>query len=306
MPLLAKYFAFSLFINLFPYIFLNLCVKGIYKTNLRCNLSIYKEALQNQISAVYALIMREILTRYGDRKLGFLWVVFEALAHIIVFAAIKYFLQISGPDGTNVILFLVTGIIPFFYFRNVISRLTSALSSNKALLTLPQISFLDFYYARFILESATALITLVTTLFVAIIFISNSEFYYFTGFEINNFLQIIQGIALLGLLGFGVGLIISAVGSVFESITMIASVWIRMLYFISGVIFSIDIIPYQYHKYLYWNPILHCMEIIRTGFFYEYTPNEQFMDAGYVVFVGLFLTFIGLLLVLKMKSWTLR
>lgn len=266
-----------------------------------------EKAINIQIRSVYALLMREFQTRFGAKKLGFLWAIFEAAAHVSVFAMIKHFLRMPGPDGINLILFLVTGIVPYFYFRNVISRMMSAFTANKSLLSIPQVSFLDFYYARFILESFLVLITLPILMLIAIIVVQHIDYYHFTGYEINNILYVLAGLSLLGLLGFGAGLIVSSISVVYEPITMITSVVLRILYFTSGVIISVDRVPYRYHDdYLYWNPIVHCMEILRTGFFPEYTPYENFLDYGYVLCLSLVLIFLGLALTYKMKSWVMR
>lgn len=184
----------------------------------------FSKALEFQYRAVYAILMREIQTRFGDKKIGFLWAIFEAIAHVIVFALIKHLLKIPGPDGINIILFLITGIVPFFYFRNIINRMASAFSANRNLLTISQISFIDFYYARTLLESVLAIITLPIIIILGITFVSNNEYYYFTGYELNSFSQILTGLVMLGLLGFGYGLIISSLSNINKTINLVSNV----------------------------------------------------------------------------------
>ncbi len=269
-------------------------------------MSNFKIALEFQFRAIYAISMREFKTRFGQKKIGFLWVILESITHVSIFATLKYLIGIAGPDGINIILFLITGIIPFFYFRNTINRMVSALGSNKSLLTISNISFLDFYYARFILESFLIFITLPIVFILGLVFVFNNDFYYFTGYQVNDILTILNGIFMLGLLGFGLGLIISSLAIFSDSIQLVSSVFIRMLYFTSGVLISTDKIPYHYHYLLEWNPIVHCMEALRTGFFQEYTPQEYFLNYDYVYTTALVLIFFGLLLVSRTKSWVLR
>ena len=184
--------------------------------------------------------------------------------------------------------------------------MSSAFSANKNLLTISQVSFLDFFYARSLLESVLVIITLPAILVLGVLFVSNSEYYYFTGYSINDLLQILLGLLMLGLLGFGYGLIISSLATINKTINILSSVFNRLLYFTSGVLISVDRIPYRYHHILEWNPLVHCMEVLRAGFFFEYTPNGYFMDYGYVFTLAFVLTFFGFLLSFKTKSWVLR
>jgi len=263
-------------------------------------------ALKFQLRTIYALLMREIQTRFGAKKIGFLWAILESLAHVTIFVLIKSFLGISGPDGINIILFLITGIVPFFYFRNIITRMMDALKSNKSLLSITKISFLDFFYARFLLEIFLVLITLPAIMVIGILVASNLDLYYFTGYEINNILQILTALFFLGAMGFGFGLIFSSLEVFLPATQMIVGFILRILYFTSGVIISIDRVPERFHDILYYNPIVHCMEILREGFFFEYTLRDNFMDYSYLSIVSLTSIFFGLLLINRSKSWMMK
>ena len=47
----------------------------------------------------------------------------------------------------------------------------------------------------------------------------------------------------------------------------IVPIVLRPLYFISGIFFSVEVIPADYRPWLLWNPVLHALEIIRGGWF---------------------------------------
>jgi len=270
-------------------------------------MSNFSIALKSQARAINALFMRELQTRFGTKKIGFFWAIFESLAHVTVFALIKHFLGLSGPDGINVILFLITGIVPFFYFRNILTRMIGSLESNQNLLSITKIHFLDFFYARFLLESFLIFITLPAIMLIGIIVVSNLEIYYFTGYQVNNLMQVLSAVFYLGVLGFGFGLIVSSINVFIPSCGLVVNAVLRVTYLTSGVIFSIDSrIPYNYHDILYYNPIVHCMEILRAGFFFEYTQNEHFMDYSYLSILSLASIFIGLITINRSKAWVLK
>lgn len=271
------------------------------------NMKNSSKVLSNQLRAIYALLMREVQTRFGAKSIGLFASLIEVIGHVFVFALIKYLLAVSGPDGINVILFLITGIVPFFYFRNIITKMSNALSANKGLLSISQISFLDFYYARFILETILVLINLPLILILANYLVLNLDLYYYKGFVIGDIVMVFEGLFYLGFLGFGYGLILSALCSLYPALQLVSSIFMRVLYFTSGILFSAsDMIPHQYHGYLYYNPIVHCMELLRAGFFMDYHPDKYFMDYSYLSFLVLILLFVGFLLTFRSKLWILR
>ena len=264
-------------------------------------------AFTNQMRAIYALFMREMLTRYGDRKLGFLWSIVEPLAHVGVFWLIRYYRGFMPPDGVSLILFLVSGIIPFFYFRDVASKGPTALSSNQGLLDFPNLSISDFFVARYFLETAAGLLTFLMSIVVAFNLEPVINLTYTTSqWQINDALLVLGIFFLMGLIGFGWGLITSALKIFLPSVTIISNTIIRILYLTSGVIFSIKIIPERYYDILYYNPFVHCMEIIRGGFFQAYFPKEVFQDVNYVITFALILIFLGVILVASTKRFALR
>ena len=85
-------------------------------------------ALSNQARVVHALVIREMLTKFEERKLGFAWMILEPMLHVAMFVAIRYLLKgIETVRGQDVVPFLITGIIPYLYFRNVTSGTMKAL-----------------------------------------------------------------------------------------------------------------------------------------------------------------------------------
>ena len=70
-------------------------------------------ACQCMLTVIYALILRETVTLYGDRKLGYLWVIIQTMFNISIFACLRYFLGATNMGGLPTIYFLLIG---FTYF----------------------------------------------------------------------------------------------------------------------------------------------------------------------------------------------
>lgn len=262
--------------------------------------------ITNQLRVVHALLMRELQTRYGQRKLGFLWQILEALVGVAVFAMIKHFLSCQAPQGLNIILFLTTGMIPYLYFTSITSRFFSAFEANKSLLVIPNIHLLDFYYARWLLESITSIIVFVIGFAIALAFVKNSDSYYLADYQVNDYMLIIKGFLLIGLLGFGYAILATVIVSLFEGVKLIITAINRVLFFSSGIIFAMEMIPYRYHEILAWNPLVHCISMIREGFFYQYDSLSYFSNSAYVINFSLIMLGFGLLLLFRVKKWLLK
>ena len=81
-----------------------------------------RSGLEVQKAAVKALFLREIKTRFGKYRLGYLWAALEPMAHMLIMLAIfGYVMHRTMPD-ISFPVFLINGIIPFFVFSNITNR----------------------------------------------------------------------------------------------------------------------------------------------------------------------------------------
>ena len=63
-------------------------------------------------------------------------------------------------------------------------------------------------------------------------------------------------------------------------VAQVVPIILRPLYFISGVFFSVEVIPSEYRPWLLWNPVLHALEIIRGAYFTAI--DTHYGDPGYL------------------------
>lgn len=244
---------------------------------------------------IYALIYRETKTTWGQHSLGILWGVTEPITHIFVFAFLRSALK--GGEGNSgelsMLLFIATGIFPFFIFRDVFNKTKACISANRALLVFPQIRILDFVFARSILE----LMTSSTAFLLFIIGLS-----WFEDAMPISVIKIMVGVLLMWILGIGCGLLCLPLHGRFKFIDEIISVSTRILYFISGVMFSFTDIPQSYHQYLSWIPTFHGIEYIRSGFSYVY---GEFADIQYLFYTAFISLLFGMLIVRQKQNYIL-
>lgn len=70
-----------------------------------------------------------------------------------------------------------------------------------------------------------------------------------------------------GLFGLGFGALARVLNDALPDAAQFVPVTLRPLCFISGIFFSVEVIPAEYRGWLLWNPVLHALEPIRGGYF---------------------------------------
>jgi len=231
------------------------------------------QALAIQCRVIWALILRETRTRFGRHRLGYLWAVLEPAGMIMILTAIFTLVGRLAPSGLDFPVFLATGIVPFFMFRTMLTRAAKAIEGNRGLLVYARVKPLDLVIARGLLEAATYLVV-----FVLILLLLGA-----LGYQARPHqpLVVLSAMATLATLGFGLGAAIAAFQVVMPSIEQMVSFINRPLLFISGIFFSVEVVPEPYRSWLLLNPILHAIELIRAGFFATY--SARYADPGYLL-----------------------
>ncbi|MCK5666432.1 MAG: ABC transporter permease, partial [Thiotrichaceae bacterium] len=222
-------------------------------------------ALSLQGKVIAALTLRETRSRYGSSKLGYFWALFEPFAHVMVFIGIFSALDRAPPIGQSTGLFILTGIIPWLLFSNIVNGVMGGLQANKALLGYPQVMPMDISVSRVILESST--------LFLVMLFFLAVASYMGLSVRIDSFLKMMSATGLLILLAMGIGLINAALVTKYPSYKSIYSAISRPLYFISGVFFTADFLSPEVYDVVSINPLLHLIEWFRSGFYTSYNSD---------------------------------
>ncbi len=242
--------------------------------------------LTAQVRVIYALALRETRTRFGANNLGYVWALLEPLFWILTFAGFFAVANRSAPGGMEVIPFLATGIITFELVLKTAEKGSQAINGNKALLFYPQVHTLDLILARGALELATY----------AVVFVIIIGGWSMTvpRVRIDDLLLLMSGLGLAGLLGMGLGLVLCGLNVVSPTVDRIRGPLFRPLFWVSGLFFIPTSLPTSAREYLLYNPILHCIEMVRSGFFPSY--HSPLVDSGYVVRWIVALFFVGLTL----------
>ncbi|PVZ70253.1 ABC transporter permease [Pelagibaculum spongiae] len=241
---------------------------------------------QIQRAVVHALFMREMKTRFGSMRMGYAWVLLEPLMHIGVMTAMFSLRGSSQVMGVDTPYIIMTGIGPFLFFSKLFSLGFGAIEGNRSLFVYRQVRPINTFVARFIMELMLFVIGI--PLITAILWFCGYQF------PLGNILEAILAWVLLFIFSFGLSLVAGCIGYRSRDLTSIAGVIQRPLYFISGIFFSLSMLPESVWPYLLWNPILHAIELGREGLFETY--SAPMVSMNYLAFCALASVTIGLML----------
>lgn len=241
-------------------------------------------ALAVQTRVVSALILREMRTRFGRTKAGYLWALFNPLAQMAMYSAIFFASGRFAPIGVSNELFVLTGIMPFMAFSNIATRVTQSTAANQVLFAFPGVTPLDAALARAILEVLT--------------FLAIGLVFYMTLWLLDRATApvapgyIALSIILVSGLGFGFGLLGMTVMVVLPSWEKIVALLMFPLYFSAGVFFMPETMPEHIGKTLSFNPMMHVISTMRLGFYPDFPTT--LLSIRYAAAFGLALTLLGL------------
>lgn len=240
-------------------------------------------AIQKRV--IKALILREMITRYGRNNIGFLWLFVEPMMFTLMILGLW---TVMKGDSSQVPLveFTLTGYSSVLMWRNATTRCTKAIESNLSLMYHRHVKAIDIFLARILLELAGASAS----------FLVLGAFFYLIGWiELpRDYFTLISGWFLLAWFGVGLALIMGALTEFSEIIDRLWGTASFILFPLSGAMFMVDWFPPEAQKALLYLPMVHGCEMLREGFFGNSATTH--FDITFLATVCLIMTFVGLTL----------
>lgn len=212
-----------------------------------------------------ALMLREIHTINGNSKLGYLWVLIQSVFSIAVFWGLRSYMGAHPPGGISMALFLAVGFGLWSIFSSGITKTMSAVEGNRALLTFPQVTELDVMISRIIVVTATQILT--TVLIIAASLLFGSEF------RPNGILVGLGVLICAPLCALGMGMVLGSLAVYAPVLNKLVPMVLRIVFFLSGVFFSISAFKQDIAEILLYNPILQAVELMRMSLHDSYVVD---------------------------------
>lgn len=236
-----------------------------------------------------ALFLREAVARLSSGRAAWLWILLEPVAHLVfltvLFEAVRQ-IWLPGVEGA---LFITTGVLGFLIARNTVMRCKDAISANLALMTYRQVHPIDTVLVRAALEAALVVIS-------GLVLLTGLGL---LGYNVMPYdvLQVLLAVAMLWLVGIGVGLILSVISEMIPELGKLSAMVFHPLYILSAVMYPAAVVPAAYRDVFLLNPLVHGIELIREGYFSPYQYHTiSGVSAAYIMGFAMVTICLGLAL----------
>src|SRR5690606_3614311 len=225
-----------------------------------------RSRFQIQRDVIYALLLRELASRFGKSRGGFMWVLFEPIAHLLVPMFIFGFIRQRLMPGIEFPVFLVYGFLPFLLFKAICLQIVDGVNAAQGLLSYRQVLLMDVFVAKAMAHCMIQAIVFCIVL---------------TGLALLGYhvlpprpVEFAGILAITTLLAFGLGVVFAAIASLIPDARPIIHVMFMPLYFMSGILFPISRFSDEWVRWLALNPVLHLVEATRLMGVDGYQPMK--------------------------------
>jgi len=249
-----------------------------------------------QLRVIGALMMREIITRYGRHNLGFLWLLVEPTIFTVGVALIWNITHVNSSIRVSITPFIVTGYSALLLWRNCTSRGINAIEPNRSLLHHRQVKIIDIFISRMMLELAgvTAAFFLLMASTVTFNFMAQPK----------NLPLMITGWVFMSWFSACLGTIL---GCLSEYSELVERFWHPISYFLlagSGTFFMVDWLPTKAQGFALMVPMVHPIEMMRSGYWGN-TVRAHY-EIQYITMVCLTMSLIALLMLSDRRLKTIH
>lgn len=226
------------------------------------------------LRTIGALTLREMSVTNGRTALGYLWEVLEPVAGILVLTVLMAMVFRAPPLGANFALFYASGLLPFIAVMDTANKVANSLRAARPLLAYPGVTWLHAILARFLLSvlTKTALTVAVLAGIVGLFGLS----------PLFDPAALSAALAAGFVLALAIGLANCVLFHLFPVWEKVWAVVNRPLFLVSGVIFTFESVPEPIRGWLWWNPLIHVVGLMRHGIYptYKWDYVEPLYLAG--------------------------
>lgn len=245
-----------------------------------------------QIRVIKALILREMITRFGRHNIGFLWMFVEPMMFSIGITILWTYMGGHSKGAIPVAGFALTGYSSVVAWRNCVNRTSSSIQANKALLYHRMVTIFDIAFSRALLEWAAVSVSF---LLLSILF---------TELDLMSLpvdpLQVVVGWVLLGWFVIAAGLValyLDERSEIFERVWHVA-MYLTLPF--TGAFTMVSWLPQEAQTILLYSPMVNAVELLREGYFGAGIDAKY--SISYLITCNIVLTGAALLLLQRVKK----
>lgn len=249
-------------------------IKGWVGLNIR-ELWLYREL-------VFFLVWRDVKVRYKQTLLGAAWAILKPLFSMIVFTIIFGNLAHLPTDEVPPPLFYFTGLLPWIFFQDGISKASNSLVSGRNLIT-------KVYFPRLAIPLSSVVAGLVDFAIAFLVLIGMMVFYNFTP---TSAIWVLPLFLLLGMItSLGTGLWLAALNVAYRDIGYVTPFIVQAWLYLSPVVYSATLIEGDVWQVIYGlNPMAGVVQGFRWAILGVGQPPSASLAASIAVALIVLLT----------------
>ena len=248
---------------------------------------------------LFLFVKRDIVTVYKQTILGPLWYLIQPLFTSIIFTII--FNSVAGIEtgNTPAFLFNLGGIMVWNYFTACLNDTSDTFKRNASI-------FGKVYFPRLIVPLSIVVSNLVKFGIQFLIFVLFYIFYVTQGMEMNMGISVLFFpllVALMGVLGLGLGMIISSLVTKYRDLSFLVGFGVQLLMYVSAVMYPMSLLKDKLPEYgwlIQYNPLAYVIETARYLLLHE--GNISVYGLLYTITVTIVVFFVGLLIFNKTEK----
>lgn len=211
------------------------------------------------------LVKRDFKEKYKRTTLGMMWSVLSPLLTLLVMQLV--FGTFFKKDIPNFTIYLFAGVIVWNYYKEATKGGMSALMANRKIFTKINVPKYLFLFSK----NVSALINFGLTILLFMMFCIM--------FHIPvtpKFVFLLYPSACLTLMNLGIGMILSACYIFFRDVKYLYEVFLTLLHYLSGIMYSIERFPAQYRFAFMCNPVYVYIKYFRIIALEGHVPSLAF------------------------------
>jgi lipopolysaccharide transport system permease protein len=238
----------------------------------------------------YFLALRDVKIRYKQTALGIAWVLLQPLLAMGIFSIVFGQRGLAAADQVPYPLFVVSGLVPWFYFANATAGASGSIVSNTQLIS-------KVYFPRLAIPLAAVLASLVDLsiglllVLVLLVALGNPP--------TLALLALPALVALAVLTALGISVWLSALDVQYRDVRYVVPFLLQVWLFATPVIYAVADVPERWRPLLSLNPMTGLIEGFRWALLGQSDPPLTALARSALIVALLLLT--GLLYFRRME-----
>jgi ABC-2 type transport system permease protein len=230
---------------------------------------------------IWALALKELKIRYKRSVLGFLWALLNPAFMMLVLTVV--FSNIMRVPIPHYAIFLLSVLLPWTFFSQSLSYAVESIVSNGDLIKKVAVPKLVFPMAAVVSNVINLLLSLIPL--ALLVPILRHPFYW-------TWIYLPVPMLALAIFTLGMTFFFAAANVYYRDVSHILQVVLSAWFYVTPIIYPLDMLPKQYQWILKLNPIIYVINGFRLAVYYGQLPHLRSIAASFVCgFVSLIIGF---------------